>query len=125
MPNIDEFIKWGGKIAGILGSDGMPHDPDFIIGSRQTDIVIIRGKNDVNLAPQTVHFASMDARPFPYAQAGDIGRPGSQRYVVIGDTSLNIMKGDRFTLYDNIWFMVILVDKTMPGKTEAYVLEMQ
>lgn len=126
MPNIDAFLGWSGKAADLLNAgDGMPHPTDYIIGSRETQIVIIRGKTTPPLDPQTVHFASMDARPFPYAQTGDIGFPGSQRYVVIGDETLDIKKGDRFALYDNFWFTVILVDDTMPGKVEAYVLGQQ
>lgn len=89
-----------------------------IIADRPTQIIVNRG--GVNLLPQTVRLVKAGS---PRESMSEAGKQVSAGVLVIGDTSLDVARGDRFALA-GVTYLVLFVDKNSPVKVvaEAQVL---
>ena len=92
--------------------------PAFLLAHRGVSIVLTRGNSTI--AAQTVVLTPANQ---PSQREGDAGQSGKQEYVVIGLSSLNIRRGDRFShnpvTANALNFEVISVDKTLPNMVQA------
>lgn len=92
----------------------------FLLAHRGVSIVLRRGST--NLAAQTVLIVP-DTNTSSQERDAEQGQSAAQRYFVIGESDLDIQRGDTFSLNpvnaNQRNFEVISVDKSLPGQVQA------
>lgn len=92
--------------------DAADFDPDVIIGRDSTSLVLGRGSSD--LAAQTVRIVTTQDSN----DSGGVNSAGTLEVVIIGDSDLDVKKGDLFK-YAGTIFKVFFVNSTFPGQVQA------
>jgi hypothetical protein len=117
MPNLDSFMKWGGKAGSFITDRDRESDTDFKIGHQSVSIVFYQ-EDGTARAAQDVYAAPISAGGGASQVSDDAGDAGSSDLLLIGRETLTVIRGDRFTL-GGTRYEVMYVDRSMNGKTEV------
>ena len=85
-------------------------------------ITIVRGGS--TLAAQTVRILPQTWPPSGQEMASEGGEESRDEVTVLGGTSLNIQREDRFKVGSQ-WYEVVYVEPALPNRTEAKAVQMQ
>lgn len=120
MPDMSNFLAWGGKAGDYLDDIARSSLTSQLLGYVGVEITIVRGST--TLDPQTVIIAHEQSQRD--AISGDAGQGGEFFSAVVGTPTLDIKIGDMF-LYNGVRYQVLHVLKDIDGRIKARAKQVQ